>query len=164
MRVNEVANGMLVEPNRHVIPLHNTTMSISHLTLQLVPRDDSAGMRDAHRGPLHEVLSQRWGIAPLALSSPARDRTGHWDFAKFRRKAAWASLEIRQRKYQQHAPKSRVHAGYTDYVLSPKEIARELARLARGRVVPRSDWRPGGEGSSGPAARLGRNFFDYAEK
>ena len=70
MRVNEVTNGMLVEPNNvYVIP-PNTTMSISHHTLQLVPRDDSAGMRDAHRS-LHEVSlrdgeSRRWRY-PLRL-------------------------------------------------------------------------------------------------
>ena len=43
MPVHEVVNGMLVEPNNvYVIP-PNATMSIFHETLQLAPRDNSAG-------------------------------------------------------------------------------------------------------------------------
>ncbi len=64
MRVNEVANGMLVEPNNvYVIP-PNTTMSISHHTLQL----DSPGRFDAnahahrsfHEVPFRAGESRRW--------------------------------------------------------------------------------------------------------
>ena len=157
MRVNEVANGMPVEPNNvYVIP-PNTTMSISHLTLQLVPRDDSAGMPmpiDHFMRSLSEIGNRAVGIV---LSGSGSDGTlglceiqaqGGVTFAQDSATAKYDSM-----------PRSAESAGYTDYVLSPKEIARELARLARHPYISRDgEWRPSGEGSSGPQSGLGGIF------
>lgn len=128
MPVREVADGMTVEPNSvYVIP-PNTMMSISHHTLQLVPRDDSAGkpmpidyfMRSlaehAHRA-VGVVLSGTGSDGTLGLSEIQAQ--GGVTFAQDSATAKYDSM-----------PRSAESAGYTDYVLPPKEIARELARLA----------------------------------
>ncbi len=158
MRVNEVTNGMPVEPNNvYVIP-PNTTMSISHRTLQLVPRDASAGIAmpiDHFMRSLSEMGNRAVGVI---LSGSGSDGTlglceiqaqGGVTFAQDSATAKYDSM-----------PRSAESAGYTDYVLPPKEIARELARLARHPYISRDgDWRPGVDGSSGPEPSLAGIFL-----
>ncbi len=153
MRVNEVTNGMLVEPNNvYVIP-PNTTMSISHHTLQLVPRGDSTRMPmpiDHFMRSLSELGNRAVGVV---LSGSGSDGTlglceiqaqGGVTFAQDSASAKYDSM-----------PRSAEAAGYTDYVLPPKEIALELARLARHPYTSRDgEWRPSVEGSSGPGSGL----------
>ena len=153
MRVNEVTNGMLVEPNNvYVIP-PNTTMSISHHTLQLVPRGDSTRMPmpiDHFMRSLSEMGNRAVGVV---LSGSGSDGTlglcevqaqGGVTFAQDSASAKYDSM-----------PRSAEAAGYTDYVLPPKEIARELDRLARHPYLSRDgEWRPNVDGSSGSQSGL----------
>ncbi len=153
MRVNEVTNGMLVEPNSvYVIP-PNTTMSISHRTLQLVPRDDSAGMPmpiDHFMRSLSELGNRAVGVV---LSGSGSD--GTLGLCEIQAQGGVTFAQDSATAKYDNMPRSAESAGYTDYVLSPKEIARELARLARHPYISRDgEWRPSVEGSSGPGSGL----------
>ncbi len=130
MRVKEVTNGMTVEPNHvYVIPA-NATMSISNHSLQLGPREESRGV---HMSIDHfmRTLAEQQGNRAIAvlLSGSGTDGTaglaeiqGHGGvtFAQDDASAKYPSM-----------PASAVAAGCVDYILPPKAIARELARIAR---------------------------------
>lgn len=156
MRVNEVANGMPVErDNVYVIP-PNTVMSISQETLQLVPRDDSRGVPmpiDHFMRSLSEMGNRAVGVV---LSGSGSDGTlglceiqaqGGVTFAQDPASAKYDGM-----------PRNAESAGYADYVLSPKEIARELARLASHSLISRDIWRPTTDRSSGPETSLSGIF------
>lgn len=130
MRVKEVTNGMIVEPNHvYVIP-PNATMSISNHSLQLAPRGEGRGL---HMSIDHfmRALAEEQGNRAIGvlLSGSGTDGTaglaeiqahGGVTFAQDERSAKYDSM-----------PRSAVVAGCVDYVLPPKAIARELARIAR---------------------------------
>ena len=135
MPVHEVVNGMLVEPNNvYVIP-PNATMSIFHETLQLAPRDNSAGTPmpiDHFMRSLAERGSRAVGVV---LSGSGSDGTlglgeiqaqGGVTFAQTSASARYDSM-----------PRSAEAAGCADYVLPPPDIARELAALARHPYISR---------------------------
>ncbi|HEY6905337.1 MAG TPA: chemotaxis protein CheB, partial [Candidatus Acidoferrales bacterium] len=162
MAVSEVTSGMHVRPNNvYVIP-PNTIMSISHETLQLAPRDDSAGMPmpiDHFMRSLSEMGNRAIGVV---LSGSGSDGTlglceiqaqGGVTFAQDSASAKYDSM-----------PRSAESAGYADYVLPPKGIARELARLARHPLISRDAWRPTGDGSPIPPQTSLSGIFQLLRK
>ena len=130
MLVKEVTNGMTVEPNHvYVIP-SNATMSISNHSLQLGPREESRGVHmsiDHFMRALAEQLGNR--AIGIILSGSGTDGTaglaeiqahGGVTFAQDESSAKYPSM-----------PASAVSAGCVDYILPPKAIAQELARISR---------------------------------
>ena len=130
MRVKEVTNGMVVEPNHvYVIP-PNATMSISNHTLQLAPRGDYRGVHmsiDHFMRALAEVQGNR--AIGVILSGTGTDGTAGLAEIQAHGGVTFAQDEA-SAKYD-NMPRSAVAAGCVDYVLPPKAIARELARIAR---------------------------------
>jgi two-component system CheB/CheR fusion protein len=154
MRVNEVTNGMAVEPNNvYVIP-PNTTMSIFHQTLRLVPRDDSAGMPmpiDHFMRSLAELGNRAVGVV---LSGSGSD--GTLGLCEIQAQGGVTFAQDSASAKHDSMPRSAEAAGYTDYVLPPKGIARELARLARHPYISRDGaWRPGVDVSHGDSGLSG---------
>ena len=130
MRVKEVTNGMGIEPNHvYVIP-PNATMSISDHALQLAPRGESRVLHMSIDHFMRSLAEQQGNRAiGVLLSGSGTDGTvglaeiqGHGGvtFAQDEESAKYSSM-----------PRSAVAAGCVDYVLPPKSIARELARIAR---------------------------------
>jgi two-component system CheB/CheR fusion protein len=130
LRVKEVTNGMTVEPNHvYVIP-PNATMSISNHTLQLSPRGESRGAHmpiDHFMRALAEEQSNR--AIGVILSGSGTDGTAGLADIQAHSGVTFAQDE-ESAKYDS-MPRSAVAAGCVDYVLPPKAIARELARIAR---------------------------------
>src|SRR5215470_6808535 len=130
MRVKEVVNGMTVEPNHvYVIP-PNATMSISNHTLQLAPRSEGRGL---HMSIDHfmRALAEEQGNRAIGviLSGSGTDGTAGLAEIQAHGGVTFAQDEV-SAKYES-MPRSAVAAGCVDYVLPPKAIARELARIAR---------------------------------
>lgn len=136
MKVSEVRDGMRVEPNRvYVIP-PNTSMSLTDHVLQLIPRGDAPGVHmviDHFMRSLAEVQGNR--SVGVILSGTGSDGTLGVAEIQARGGVTFAQDEATA-KYD-NMPRSAIIAGYIDYVLPPREIARELARIAKHPYISR---------------------------
>lgn len=130
MPVVEVSEGMAVEQNCvYVIP-PNKDMTIRKGTLRLAPRSAASGLQR----PIDDfsiALAEEQGEAAIGvvLSGTGSDGTyglkaikaaGGVTFAQDPKTAQWPTM-----------PMSAITAGSVDFVLSPKRIAAELARIGR---------------------------------
>lgn len=136
MSVVEVTNGMQVEPNRiYVIP-PNSTMSIDGRVLQLNPREDLFATRmtvDHFMRSLAE--DQRGKSVGVILSGSGSDGTLGLSEIQAQGGVTFAQDEATAR--HDGMPRSAIAAGAVDFVLPPREIAKELARIGKnGFVVP----------------------------
>jgi two-component system, chemotaxis family, CheB/CheR fusion protein len=130
MRVKEVTNGMTVEANHvHVIP-PNATMSISDHTLQLTPRGESRAIHMSIDHFMRSLAEQQGSRAiGVLLSGSGTDGTAGLSEIQAHGGVTFAQDE-ESAKYDS-MPRSAIAAGCVDYILPPKAIARELARIAR---------------------------------
>jgi len=130
MPVMEIKDGMLVESNHFYVIPPNTNLGILHGTLHLMPRSDEKGQHlpiDFFlRSLAKEESSQAIGVI---LSGSASDGVlglmeikaeGGITFAQDEASAAHSSM-----------PHSAIAAGCVDFVLPPKQIALELARIGK---------------------------------
>ena len=150
--VEEVTDGTVVQPNHvYVIPA-NTSMMIDDGALQLRARTTVRGQHmpiDNFFRSLAEKVGQR--AIGVILSGTASDGTegcraikdaGGLTFAQNEESAKYDSM-----------PRSAVHAGCIDFILTPKDIARELGGIGQHPYVthvlssPKDDFRgmEGGE-------------------
>ena len=131
MPVREVTNNDLpVQPNHvYVIP-PNTNLAIAQGVLKLQPRKQTGG---AHRSidsffqSLAEDQHER--AIGVILSGTASDGTLGLEAIKAEGGITFAQ-DAESAKYDS-MPRSAVAAGCVDFVLSPEDIAKELARIAR---------------------------------
>ena len=141
MPVVEVSDGIAVEPNCvYVIP-PNKDMTIRKGTLRLAPRSDVSG-------PQHPIddfcIGAGGGTGQCShWRGPLRHGVGRHEWAEGHQGAGGVTFAQEPKTAQWPAmPLSAIGAGSVDFVLSPKEIAAELARigrhpyLAEGREVP----------------------------
>jgi two-component system CheB/CheR fusion protein len=130
MSVSEVQDGVAVAPNHvYVIP-RNTSMAIEGGVLRLRRRQEGRGQHrpiDSFLQSLSEDRNTR--AIGVILSGTATDGTlgleaikaeGGITFAQDPKSAKFDSM-----------PRSAVAAGCVDFILSPEEIANELARISR---------------------------------
>lgn len=130
MPVREVSDGLAVEPNHvYVIP-PNKSMTIRGGILRLAPRSEAR----APHNPIDNFAmtlaeENRSGAIGIVLSGTGSDGTlglkaikeqGGITFAQDPKSAQWAAM-----------PMSAISAGSVDFVLPPKRIAAELARIGR---------------------------------
>jgi two-component system CheB/CheR fusion protein len=129
MPVLSVQDRMRVESNHiYVIP-PNTSMTVANGVLSLQPREDTAGRyRPIDR--FLESLAQDQGHRAIGviLSGTATDGTVGLSVIKAEGGITFAQNE--SAKFES-MPRSAVAAGSVDFVLSPEEIAREIARILR---------------------------------
>ena len=138
MRVVEVTNGMTVEPNQvYVIP-PNATMSISNHTLQLGPRTESS--RGVHMSVDHfmRALAEEQGNRAIGIILSGSGTDGTAGLAQIQAQGGVTFAQDEESAKYGNMPRSAVTSGCVDYVLSPKAIARELARIARHPYLARS--------------------------
>ncbi len=139
MPVSEVTNNLRVQANHVYIIPPNMTLGITRGVLKLQPRLKS---RLAHRSIdfFLEALArdQRERAVGVILSGTATDGTLGLEAIKAEGGLTFAQDE--SARYDS-MPRSAVAAGCVDFVLSPENIARELARIAKhpyiaGRPAP----------------------------
>ena len=126
MPVQEAAHEMRVQANHvYVIP-PNAIMSISDHTLQLSPRPETGGQMtiDRFMRSLAEVHGNR--SIGVILSGYGTDGTLGMCEIQAQGGVTFAQEDA---KFE-GMPRSAISAGYADYVLPPKGIARELTRIA----------------------------------
>jgi two-component system, chemotaxis family, CheB/CheR fusion protein len=142
MPVKEVTNGMRVQPNCiYVIP-PNATMSISDHTLQLGPREESRGMHmpiDHFMRSLAEARGN--GAVGVILSGSGSD--GTLGMAEIQAQGGVTFAQNESSAKYDSMPRSAIASGCVDYVLPPKAIARELARISHHPYVARPSAEPG---------------------
>jgi two-component system CheB/CheR fusion protein len=129
MPVHEASNNVLVQPNHlYVIP-PNAIMAIARGHLKLQPRLETSG---AHRSIdfFFESLArdQRERAIGVILSGTASDGTLGLEAIKAEGGITFAQDE--SAKYDS-MPRSAIISGCVDFVLSPEEVAKELAHIAR---------------------------------
>src|SRR5262249_9313789 len=140
MRVKEVTNGMTVEPNHvYVIP-PNATMSISNHTLQLAPR---GAPRALHMSIdlFMRALAEEQGNRAIGVILSGSGIDGIAGLAEIQAHGGVTFAQDEASAKYDSMPRSAVAVGCVDYILLPKNIARELARIARHPYLVR-DQRP----------------------
>lgn len=137
--VCDVTNNQPVQPNCVYIIPPDTNLSIAKGLLKLQPRPKT---RTPHRpiDSFFESLAADHGERAIGvvLSGTASDGTLGLEAIKAEGGITFAQDD--SAKYDS-MPRSAVAAGCVDLVLSPKEIAEELARIAKHPYVARGEWR-----------------------
>jgi len=130
MSVSEVKNGMAIERNRFYVIPPNTSMMVADKTLRLRPREESHGipMPIDHfmRSVAEEYRERSIGVV---LSGSGTD--GSLGIAEIQAQGGVTFAQDDVTAKYNSMPRSAVNSGAVDYVLPPKQIARELARIAR---------------------------------
>lgn len=130
MPVIEISDGMRVEPNRVYVLPPNHSLAILHGILHLMPRPDALGKHlpidDFLRTLADDMQSNAIGVI---LSGTATDDTLGLRAIKAEGGITFAQSEA-SCEYD-GMPHSAIAAGHVDFILTPEEIARELARIAR---------------------------------
>jgi two-component system CheB/CheR fusion protein len=135
--VTEVTQGVVVEPDHaYVIPA-NTNLSLKHGILQLGSRVLTHGQHMPIDG-FFRSLAQSIGPQAIGviLSGTASDGTEGCRAIKAAGGITFAQDED-SAKYPD-MPRSAVNAGYIDFILSPKDIARELGGISQHPYVSRT--------------------------
>ncbi|MGC1619079.1 MAG: chemotaxis protein CheB [Candidatus Acidiferrum sp.] len=138
MSVTEVSDGMAILPNHvYVIP-PNASMFVSGEILHLGPREECGGMHmsvDHFMRSLAEQLGNR--AVGVILSGSGSD--GTLGMAEIQAHGGMTFAQDEATAKYDGMPRSAVMAGCADYVLPPKGIAKELARIARHPYVARKN-------------------------
>ncbi len=125
--VAEVAEGMEAQPDHVYIIPPNSNMAIERGTLHLSSRSSQRG----HQMPIDHFLAslaedRRDKAIGIILSGTASD--GTLGLKAIKAEGGFTFAQDETAKYDS-MPKSAIAAGYVDYVLSPQDIAKELARI-----------------------------------
>jgi two-component system, chemotaxis family, CheB/CheR fusion protein len=129
MRVREVTDGMLLEPdNVYVIP-PNATMSVLGRVLQIAPREETRGL---HMTIDHfmRALANDAGTRAIGVILSGTGSDGTLGMAEIQAQGGVTFAQEAASARYDGMPRSAVAAGCVDYVLPPKAIARELARIS----------------------------------
>jgi two-component system, chemotaxis family, CheB/CheR fusion protein len=136
MRVKEVTDGMRLERNHvYVIP-PNATMSIADHALQLAPREEHRGV---HMSIDHFMrsLADQVGNRAIGVILSGSGTDGTLGMAEIQAQGGVTFAQDEATAKYDGMPRSATAAGCVDYVLPPKAIARELARISRHPYVAR---------------------------
>jgi len=141
MPVKEVTDGMRVEPNRVFVIPPNASMTISDHTLKIGPREESRGM---HMPIDHFMrsLAEAQGNCAVGVILSGSGTDGTLGMAEIQAQGGVTFAQDETSAKYESMPRSAVAAGCVDYVLPPKGIARELARISRHPYVSRPSAEP----------------------
>jgi two-component system, chemotaxis family, CheB/CheR fusion protein len=128
--VTEVSDGMKVEPNNVYVLPPNTSMAIAEGILRLQPREEGR----AGRHPIDYFLrtladDQTHRAIGVILSGTDSDGTLGLEAIKSEGGITFAQ-DAKSAKYD-GMPRSAAASGHVDFVLTPQNIAKELARISR---------------------------------
>lgn len=151
MPVQEAAQDLAVRPDHIYIIPPNTTLSIAAGVLRLEPRGEARGPHLPIDHFLKSLAEERQtGAIGVILSGTGTDGTLGLEEIK----AAGGITFAQNEQTARHAgmPLSALRSGCIDLVLSPAEIARELARIGRHPYLAAAETR-------GPEAAAEANHF-----
>jgi len=158
MSVTEVSDGVSVAPNHvYVIP-PNASMTISDHTLHLGPREESHG---AHMSVDHFMrsLAEHKGNRAIGVILSGSGSDGTLGMGEIQAHGGVTFAQDDETAKYDGMPRSAVAAGYVDYVLPPKGIAKELWRIARHPYLERqTKSEAAGEASPVPGTGLNAIF------
>ena len=128
--VTEVKDGMAVERDHvYVIP-PNTNMAVLNGVLHLMPRPEGPGQHLPIDYFLRSLAVDRKAASiGVILSGTASDGTLGMKAIKAEGGITFAQDERSAKYYDM--PRNAINAGFVDFVLSPKDIATELARIGQ---------------------------------
>jgi len=130
MPVSEARDNMKVEPNNVYVISPDTNMGILHNSLQLVQREAERGRYLPVDWFLRTLAEDRGASAiGVVLSGTASDGTLGLKAIKAANGLTFAQDEFSAEYYGM--PGSAIAAGCVDFILSPQQIALEIARIAR---------------------------------
>ena len=155
MSVTEVSEGVPVAPNHvYVIP-PNASMTISDHTLHLGPREESHG---AHMSVDHFMrsLAEQKGNRAIGVILSGSGSDGTLGMGEIQAHGGMTFAQDDETAKYDGMPRSAVAAGYVDYILPPKGIAKELARIARHPYLERQT-KPDASGEASPVPGTGLN-------
>src|SRR5215472_576741 len=141
MPVKEVTDGMRLEPNHvYVIP-PNATMSLSNHTLSIGPRGE---VRGVHMPIDHfmRALAEEQGNSAIGVILSGSGTDGTLGLAEIQAQGGVTFAQDEHTAKYDSMPRSAVGHGCVDYILPPKGIARELARISRHPYVRRDGAEP----------------------
>ncbi|OUL30729.1 ATPase [Nostoc sp. T09] len=129
MPVIEVQDGMVVEPNHvYVIP-PNAKMSISQGVLQLTPRGHISGHFMSVDAFFLSLAEERKSKA-IAVVLSGGDSDGARGLESIKAAGGITFAQCEQSAKVSSMPNTAVASGYVDFVLTPQEIAEQLARIS----------------------------------
>jgi two-component system CheB/CheR fusion protein len=141
MPVRQVTDGMRLEPNHvYVIP-PNASMSLSDHTLKLGPRGDVRGI---HMPIDHfmRTLAEEQGNRAIGVILSGSGTDGTLGLAEIQAQGGVTFAQDEHSAKYDSMPRSAVTHGCVDYILPPRSIARELARISRHPYVRRDEAEP----------------------
>src|SRR5277367_6271737 len=153
MTVMEVTEGTVVQPNRvYVIP-PNAMMTIAGQTLHLTPREGSPSL---HMSVDHfmRALADQKGNRAIGVILSGSGTDGTLGMAEIQAHGGVTFAQDEASAKYDGMPRSAVVAGCVDYVLPPKGIALELARIASHPYVTRNAIFIEGESTPVPSSAL----------
>jgi two-component system, chemotaxis family, CheB/CheR fusion protein len=130
MPVTEVVEGLQVKPNHFYVIPPNASMFISDHKLRLRPREESRGVPmpiDQFMRSLAEANGSR--TIGIVLSGSGTD--GTLGIAEIQAQGGLTFAQDEDSAKYGNMPRSAVGSGCVDYVMTPKQIARELTRIAK---------------------------------
>jgi two-component system CheB/CheR fusion protein len=155
MAVTEVSDGVPIVPNHvYVIP-PNASMTIRDHTLHLGPREESHG---AHMSVDHFMrsLAEQKGNRAIGVILSGSGSDGTLGIGEIQAHGGVTFAQNEETAKYDGMPRSAVAAGYVDYILAPKGIAKELGRIARHPYLERHA-KSDGAGESSPVPGTGLN-------
>lgn len=143
MKVQEVSNKMLIEPDRFYVIPPDKEMAVIDGHIKLTPRTKGRIVNlpiDAFFQSLAEKHKE--GAIGIILSGSASD--GTYGLSAIKEAGGLTFAQDDSAKFSS-MPRSAIASGAVDFVLSPKEIAQELTRLSKQDYMHRELPRPGKE-------------------
>jgi two-component system, chemotaxis family, CheB/CheR fusion protein len=128
--VSEVKDGMRIERNHIFVIPPNTSMSISDGQLRLHPREESKGVHMPIDYFMRSV-AEEYGPRSIGIVLSGSGTDGTLGIAEIQAQGGVTFAQDDATAKYNSMPRSAVNSGCVDYVLPPKQIARELARLSR---------------------------------
>ena len=142
MKVQEIDQMDTIQPNNIFVIPSNRGLEVTDGHIKLIPRSvgTTAITIDILFSTLAEAQKER--VIGIVLSGSASDGTLGMKDIKYEGGLTFAQDETAKFKSMPH---SAIAAGVVDFILSPKEIALELARLSKHPLLKTGDARANGE-------------------
>ncbi|HEY9643453.1 MAG TPA: chemotaxis protein CheB [Coleofasciculaceae cyanobacterium] len=130
MPVSEVQEGMAVEPNHvYVIP-PNTLMTVAQGALHLTPRDRAQKVSKAI-DMFFNSLAVEYGEKAIAVILSGGDADGTQGLEAIKAEGGITFAQSQESAQVTSMPNTAIATGQVDFILSPEEIATELANISR---------------------------------
>lgn len=130
MPVNEVIEGMAVEPNQvYVIP-PNTTLAIAQGVLHLAPRENPRKGSLSIDGFLGSLAADR-GSEAIGVILSGGDADGSRGLAAIKAVGGITFAQSADSAQVSSMPNTAISTGHVDFILPPAEIAEKLASISR---------------------------------